>query len=162
VLCSIGYGRIDWVFAQAPAEAWERISAGDGAKGPRLYDWARARMPVAIAFDGDVFGRGHWVLARRSISEPDQISCYLCYAPEETPLSELVRASHAHQFVRADISSVQVAIPWSVTAVGRAGSTNTTAATPRPSATDRPRRAPGVTRHPLRESRARAACRRVE
>ena len=25
---------------EVPADAWHRLSAGDGAKGPRLYDWA--------------------------------------------------------------------------------------------------------------------------
>ena len=24
---------------QIPAEWWQRLSAGDGSKGPRLYDW---------------------------------------------------------------------------------------------------------------------------
>jgi SRSO17 transposase len=28
-----------WIEGLA-AEAWQRLSAGDGAKGPRLYDWA--------------------------------------------------------------------------------------------------------------------------
>src|SRR5512133_1227295 len=29
------------IAAEVPASAWQRLSAGDGAKGPRLYDWAR-------------------------------------------------------------------------------------------------------------------------
>jgi hypothetical protein len=29
----------DWL-AEVPAKAWRRLAAGDGAKGPRLYDWA--------------------------------------------------------------------------------------------------------------------------
>jgi hypothetical protein len=28
-----------WLAKVAP-EGWRRLSAGDGAKGPRLYDWA--------------------------------------------------------------------------------------------------------------------------
>lgn len=31
--------RVDEIAAALPA-AWQRLSAGDGAKGPRLYDWA--------------------------------------------------------------------------------------------------------------------------
>ncbi|MFI1370003.1 hypothetical protein ACH4UI_45460 [Streptomyces griseochromogenes] len=30
------FGRIDQAIADAPDEAWERHSCGDGAKGPRL------------------------------------------------------------------------------------------------------------------------------
>jgi SRSO17 transposase len=29
----------DWL-ARVPPKGWRRLSAGDGAKGPRLYDWA--------------------------------------------------------------------------------------------------------------------------
>ena len=29
----------DWL-EDVPAKGWTRLSAGDGAKGPRLYDWA--------------------------------------------------------------------------------------------------------------------------
>jgi hypothetical protein len=44
-------GRIDALIAQAPAEAWVRLSAGDGAKGPRLYDWAAAGLPIIPDLD---------------------------------------------------------------------------------------------------------------
>src|SRR4029450_11880366 len=30
--------------AEVPAEQWERRSAGEGAKGPRVYDWTRVPM----------------------------------------------------------------------------------------------------------------------
>jgi SRSO17 transposase len=30
--------------ARLPARAWRRLSAGDGAKGPRVYDWARVGL----------------------------------------------------------------------------------------------------------------------
>jgi len=44
--------------AGLPARAWQRLSAGDGAKGPRVYDWAR----VALTRPGWP-GRGFWLLA---------------------------------------------------------------------------------------------------
>ncbi|CAM5626109.1 hypothetical protein SALBM311S_10472 [Streptomyces alboniger] len=46
-------GRIDFAIAQAPDDAWERHSCGNGAKGPRIYDWAAARLPAIDDFDGD-------------------------------------------------------------------------------------------------------------
>ncbi|GIH97929.1 hypothetical protein Psi01_85590 [Planobispora siamensis] len=38
--------RADSLVAQVPASAWRRLSAGQGAKGPRLYDWAMATLPI--------------------------------------------------------------------------------------------------------------------
>ncbi|SFT98593.1 DDE superfamily endonuclease [Geodermatophilus amargosae] len=37
----IGQYRVDALSAAVPEEAWTRLSAGEGAKGPRFYDWAR-------------------------------------------------------------------------------------------------------------------------
>ncbi|NIL44069.1 hypothetical protein HCB17_25365 [Salinispora arenicola] len=41
----VGTARADTLAEQAPPEAWRRLSAGDGSKGPRLYDWAMAGLP---------------------------------------------------------------------------------------------------------------------
>nr|WP_245992972.1 transposase [Prauserella muralis] len=38
--------RADQLVAQAPPESWKRRSAGNGAKGPRLYDLAAATVPT--------------------------------------------------------------------------------------------------------------------
>jgi hypothetical protein len=49
--------------AQVPAEAWQRLSAGDGVKGPRVYTWARVVIrPLREP------GREHWLL-RRSLAD---------------------------------------------------------------------------------------------
>ncbi len=61
-------GRIDFAIAQAPEDAWERHSCGAGAKGPRVYDWAAARLPAIDDFDGDEPTHDRWVLARRSLA----------------------------------------------------------------------------------------------
>lgn len=34
-------------------------------------------------------GRGHWLLARRSITDPTKIAYYICYAPRRTTLATL-------------------------------------------------------------------------
>jgi SRSO17 transposase len=87
--------RIDYLFAQAPAEAWEPISCGDGAKGPRLYHWAALELRAVAEFDyqGTTLVRRRWALARRSISKPDEIAYYLAYAPPETTVADLVRVA---------------------------------------------------------------------
>ncbi|MEU5369925.1 IS701 family transposase [Streptomyces sp. NPDC005951] len=94
---SVGCSRIEGLFAQAPAEAWEKISCGDGAKGPRVYHWAAVRLPAVAEFDyqGEFPHRMRWALARRSISKPDEIAYYLAYAPLQVTVQELVRVAGA-------------------------------------------------------------------
>lgn len=73
--------------AQFAAQDRTRLSAGDGAKGPRLYDWAyRACPPMR-----DGWSRG--LLVRRSIAEPDKLTYYLTFAPDGTALADLVRVA---------------------------------------------------------------------
>ncbi len=90
---SVGCPRVDWLFAQAPARAWERISCGDGAKGPRIYDWAAIRPPAVAEFDyqDETPVRQRWALARRSLSRPDEIAYCLAYAQLDTTVEQLVR-----------------------------------------------------------------------
>src|SRR5215218_6597605 len=78
------------VVAALPAAAWVRHSAGDGAKGPRLYDWAWAPIRPLKAP-----GKGYWVLARRSLADPDDRAYYVCYGPAATTLAEPVRVAGA-------------------------------------------------------------------
>jgi SRSO17 transposase len=87
-----GTRRIDTLAAQAPPEAWIRLSAGDGAKGPRLYDWAVTR--ISAWWDAQE-GIGHWALIRRSIADPTEMAFYLCAGPADTPIEELVRVAGA-------------------------------------------------------------------
>ncbi|MFJ5975133.1 IS701 family transposase [Streptomyces sp. NPDC093060] len=41
-----GIWRIDQLIEEAPKDAWQTLSCGDGAKGPRVYDWAAAKLPA--------------------------------------------------------------------------------------------------------------------
>ena len=38
-------------------------------------------------------GRGHWLLARRSIAKPGELAYYVCFGPAKTALEELVRVA---------------------------------------------------------------------
>ncbi len=80
--------RVKALAAEAPPEAWRRLSAGDGSKGPRWYDWACA--PVNGP-EPEVFRR--WLLVRRSVSDPEDLAYYLCGGRPDTPTAELVRAA---------------------------------------------------------------------
>src|SRR5262249_19285891 len=36
--------KVSELLEQIPTDGWQRLSAGDGAKGPRCYDWAYTRF----------------------------------------------------------------------------------------------------------------------
>jgi len=74
--------------SQVPLEDWVRLSAGDGAKGPRWYDWTR--VPIR---PWKAPGKGYWLLVRRSIAKPDELAYYVCFAGAETTLEELVKVA---------------------------------------------------------------------
>ena len=88
-----GFWRIDELIAQAPENAWQRFSCGDGAKGPRVYDWASAKLPAIGFFDGDTPTHHRWVLARRSLTRPDEIAYYFAYAPLACTIADLARVA---------------------------------------------------------------------
>jgi SRSO17 transposase len=71
-----------------PAEAWQRLSAGAGAKGPRWYDWYH--LPLVPPLQE---GYGRWCLVRRSLSDPDDLQAYVAFAPAGTELETLVRVA---------------------------------------------------------------------
>jgi len=63
---------------------WHRLPAGQGAKGPRLYDWARVRLMRLQSPPWD-----HGLLIRRSISNPEDMAFYVTFGPDKTELKEL-------------------------------------------------------------------------
>jgi SRSO17 transposase len=85
----------DWL-EDVPADDWQRLSAGDGAKGPRLYDWAY------LPYRSDTApGWKKGLLIRRKIAKPDELTFYLTLAPEATALAELVRVAGTRWTVEA-------------------------------------------------------------
>ena len=75
--------RVDALSAALPEAAWTRRSAGEGAKGPRIYDWAR--VPIRPFSEPDRY----WLLVRRRLTD-GELAHYLCFCPPQTPLDELV------------------------------------------------------------------------
>lgn len=75
----------DWV-EEVPADGWQRLSAGDGSKGPRLYDWAH------LPFRGAPEGWQKGLLIRRRLADGD-LTFYFTFAPAGTALTDLVRVA---------------------------------------------------------------------
>jgi len=80
--------RVDHIADGLPADAWRRVSVGDGSKGPREYDWAAGKL------EGErPHGLVKWVLVRRSVQKPDDRAYYLCLAPPEASGEDLAKAA---------------------------------------------------------------------
>jgi len=80
-----GEQRADALIAAAPARSWQRISVGPGAHGLREFRWAR--IPVRTTARRP--GRGHWLLARQSLRDPDEVAYYACYGPRRSSTADL-------------------------------------------------------------------------
>ena len=89
VITGIGPRPAGELTKRLPARAWQRLSAGPGAKGPRWYDWAliEAADPAVTEGDGP-----HWLLIRRRISD-GEYAFYRAHAPRPVPLAQLVRVA---------------------------------------------------------------------
>jgi SRSO17 transposase len=80
--------RADARLATAPTDAWQRLSCGDGAKGPRLYDWLLIPLPRLMQSPTIQ----HALLVRRSLSD-SKLAYYVVFAPVQTPLQTLVKVA---------------------------------------------------------------------
>jgi SRSO17 transposase len=83
-----GTARADDIAAALGKKAWNRYSAGDGAKGRRDYDWAW----VAVTPPADEATGFHWLLIRRRIRD-GELAFYRCHAPARVALPTLVRVA---------------------------------------------------------------------
>lgn len=77
-----------YLAAELEDDDWQALSAGEGAKGPRLYHWAR--LPLSWTTQ-DGFER--WLLFRRNLKDPDDLAYYFAYAREGVMLAELAGAA---------------------------------------------------------------------
>jgi SRSO17 transposase len=88
-----------WVLHE---QDWQRLSMSEGTKGPRLFDWAV--VPMLHQWEDD--GR-HWLLIRRSLTDPHEKSYYFVFAPPGTTLQEMVRAIGARWHVEEDFANAK-------------------------------------------------------
>jgi SRSO17 transposase len=75
-----GPARADELARSAPGKGWQRLSAGEGGKGHRLYDWLVL----------DPGADEHVLLVRRSISKPAELAYCICHTWEPVVVAELV------------------------------------------------------------------------
>jgi SRSO17 transposase len=96
----IGPRRAIDLAVRLPSSAWQRISAGPGAKGPRWYDWALIEVTDPALTSSDTNNDtsnsaeqgANWLLIRRRIND-GEYAFYRAHAPRPVPVTELVRVA---------------------------------------------------------------------
>ena len=74
----------------------------EGTKGPRLFDWACVPILHRWQQDGQ-----HWLLIRRSLSDPLQKAYYFVFGPQGTTLPEMVAAIGARWHIEEDFETAK-------------------------------------------------------
>jgi SRSO17 transposase len=97
--------RADQLIAALPPAAWAPLSAGTGSQGERLYDWTCVQVPYESAP-----GTAHWLLARRSLSDPTEVAYYRVFAPTDTPVAEMVRVAGMRWAIEASFEDAKGAV----------------------------------------------------
>ena len=92
----LGLARVEDRVSELAKSSWHRLSAGDGAKGPRLYDWAYLPYGTDAAP-----GWEKGLLLRRSVTQPDELAFYLTHATDGTALADLVRVAGTRWTIEA-------------------------------------------------------------
>lgn len=90
------------ILADVPSEGWQRLSAGTGSKGLRVYDWLRLDLdqPAQI-------GWKRWLLVRRSITTPSEMTAYIAFAAAHSSLVEQVGIAGTRWTVEESIQTAK-------------------------------------------------------
>jgi SRSO17 transposase len=94
--------QVKTLLATLPEDGWTRLSAGDGAKGPRWYHWCW--LPLAEPLEP---GWRRWLLVRRSLSEPADLTAYVVFAPQPTTLEEVVRVAGSRWTIESSFEAAK-------------------------------------------------------
>lgn len=84
--CGMQQLRADQLAQRLSEPDWYRLKAGDGAKGPRFYDWAALTLPRW----GQDPNWQHALLVRRNVANPEDIAYYVVFAPANSTLPDWV------------------------------------------------------------------------
>lgn len=80
--------RVTELLADLPNDGWIQLSAGDGAKGPRWYDWLL--IPINRPLQE---GWRRRVLVRRKLDDPSELTAFVAFAPAATKLEMMVHVA---------------------------------------------------------------------
>jgi SRSO17 transposase len=94
--------QVKTVLAALPKAGWTRCSAGDGAKGPRWYDWGW--LPLAAPRQPEW---RRWLLVRRSVSDPTDLAAYVVFAPHATLLAEATQVAGTRWTIESSFAAAK-------------------------------------------------------
>jgi SRSO17 transposase len=94
--------QVKTILTALPEEGWTRLSAGDGTKGPRWYDWRW--LPLAEPLEPHW---RRWLLVRRSLSGPKDVTAYVVFAPQATLLEAVVRVAGSRWTVESSFEAAK-------------------------------------------------------
>ena len=100
-------GRVRMTVAEAEARFiqpadWQRLSMGEGTKGPRWFDWVC--LPILDHCEDD---KQHWMLIRRLLTDPTKKVYYVVFGPVGTTLAEMVEAISARWRIEEDFETAK-------------------------------------------------------
>ena len=90
------------LLATLPEDGWTRLSAGDGAKGPRWYDWHWRSLTPPLEP-----GWCRWWLVRRRVSDPTDLTAYVVFAPQVTTLPEVVGVAGSRWTIESGVEAAK-------------------------------------------------------
>jgi len=85
-------GTAEEIMQALDASAWQRLSAGEGVKGPRLYDWGYLELADLDASDSNSEPSGVWtrgLLIRRNLAD-GECAYFTTWCPAGTGIETLV------------------------------------------------------------------------
>jgi SRSO17 transposase len=81
--------------------AWQKGSAGAGAKGERVYAWALLPLGKVGA------ARQRWLLFRRSLSDRQDLAYYVVSAPQATRLEAMIKVAGTRWAIEESFASAK-------------------------------------------------------
>jgi SRSO17 transposase len=94
--------QVNTLVAALPTEGWTRLRAGDEEKVTRCDDWRW--MPLA---DPRAPQWRRWLLVRRRVSDPQEVTTYVVFGPHETPLEEVVRVTGSRWTIGGSVEAAK-------------------------------------------------------
>jgi SRSO17 transposase len=94
--------QVKTILATLPEDGWNRLRAGDGAKGPRWYDWRWLPLAAPLAP-----GWCRWLLVRRRLTTPLELTAYVVFAPQAATLPEVVGVAGSRWTIESGVEEAK-------------------------------------------------------
>ena len=109
----IRQARVDELFGELKAKSWQRLSAGQGSKGERFFEGAWLRLSElskesrSTSKSANTKKFDKWILARRSIQDPNDCAHYIVFAPSTTTLQQVIQVAGTRWVIETGFEAVK-------------------------------------------------------